>query len=132
MGSEQEYGGAVSYYLDIQALASLVRSKRGARGLRVIAQECRTSASTISRVEREQVPDISSFLLLCDWLEISPARLFKDSAMEEQQGEGELPMSKADELALRVRANSRLEPATANILAVLIKAAYKISSEVSD
>ena len=61
MGSEQEYGGAVSYYLDIQSLASLVRSKRGARGLRAIAQECRTSASTISRVEREQVPDISSF-----------------------------------------------------------------------
>ena len=88
MGSEQEYGGAVSYYLDIQSLASLVRSKQGiVRGLRAIAQECRTSASTISRVEREQVPDISSFLRLCDWLEISPARFFKDSAMEEQQGE---------------------------------------------
>ncbi|MEO0519132.1 MAG: XRE family transcriptional regulator [Cyanobacteria bacterium P01_A01_bin.116] len=123
---------ALSYYLDIQSLASLVRSKRGARGLRATAQECGTSASTLSRVEREQVPDISSFLLLCDWLEISPARLFKDSAMEEQQGEGELPLSKADELALRVRADSRLEPATANVLAVLIKAAYKISSEIRD
>ena len=132
MGSEQEYGGAVSYYLDIQSLASLVRSKRGARGLRAIAQECRTSASTISRVEREQVPDISSFLRLCDWLEISPARFFKDSAMEEQQGEDELSLNKADELALRVRADSRLEPATANVLATLIKAAYRISAETSN
>ena len=132
MGSEQEYGGAVSYYLDIQSLASLVRSKRGTQGLRAVAEECRTSTSTISRVEREQMPDISSFLLLCDWLEISPARLFKDSATEEQQGEGELSLSKADELALRVRADRRLEPATANVLAVLIKAAYKISAEISD
>ena len=122
----------MSYYLDIQSLASLVRTKRGTKGLRAVAEECHISTSTISRVEREQVPDISSFLLLCDWLEISPARLVKDSAMEEQQGEGELPLSKADELALRVRADSRLEPATANVLAVLIKAAYKISSEISD
>ena len=122
----------MGYYLDIQSLARLVRSKRGTQGLRAVAEECHISTSTISRVEREQVPDISSFLLLCDWLEISPARLFKDSAMEEQQGGGELSLNKADELALRVRADSRLEPATANVLAVLIKAAYKISSEIRE
>jgi len=128
----------LSYYLDIQSLARLARNKRGNKGLRAIAQECCISASTLSRVEREQVPDISSFIALCDWLELSPARLFKHSA-DQQQGErspddefDELTLSKADALALRVRADSRLDPATANVLAVLIKAAYKISAEISD
>ena len=103
--------------------------------MRATAQECCTSASTLSRVEREQVPDISSFIALCDWLEVSPARLFKNTA-DQQQGErspdDELTLSKADELALRVRADSGLDPATANVLAILIKAAYKISAEISD
>ncbi len=125
----------LSYYLDIQSLARLTRNKRGNKGLRAIAQGCSISASTLSRVEREQVPDISSFIALCDWLELSPARLFKNSA-DQQQGErspdDELTLSKADTLALRVRADSRLDPATANVLAVLIKAAYKISAEISD
>lgn len=125
----------LSYYLDIQSLARLTRNKRGNNGLRATAQECCISASTLSRVEREQVPDISSFLALCDWLEVSPARLFKNS-VDQQQGErspdDELTLSKADTLALRVRADSRLDPATANVLATLIKAAYKISEEISD
>ena len=128
----------LSYYLDIQSLARLTRNKRGNRGVRVIAQECCISASTLSRVEREQVPDISSFLALCNWIQVSPARLFKNSG-DQQQGEqspddefDELTLSKAEALALRVRADSRLDPATANVLAVLIKAAYKISAETSD
>ena len=120
----------MSYYLDIRLLAELVRRKRGTKGLRATAQECRTSASTISRVEREQVPDINSFLALCDWLEVAPARLFKDG--EQQVPHDELPLSKAEELALFVRADSRLSPATANVLATLIKAAYRISAEAND
>ena len=120
----------MSYYLDIQLLAGLVRSKRGSRGLRAIAQECNTSASTISRVEREQVPDINSFLALCNWLEVAPARLFKDS--EQQLPNDEQPLGKAEELALRVRSDSRLSPATANVLATLIKAAYRISAETNN
>ena len=126
---------ALSHYLDIQSLARLVRTKRGTRGLRAIAQECHTSASIISRIEREQIPDISSFLSLCYWLQVSPARFFKSSEVGNLDGqpiEGELSLSKADELALRVRADSRLEPATANVLAVLIQAAYTISTENSN
>ena len=120
----------MGYSLDIQMLAGLVRSKCGNRGLRVVAQECNTSASTISRVEREQVPDINSFLALCDRLEVAPERLFKDS--EQQPPNNELPLTKAEELTLYVRADSRLSPATANVLATLIKAAYRISAEAND
>ena len=120
----------MSYYLDIRLLAGLVRSKRGTKGLRAVARECRTSASTISRVEREQVPDINSFLALCNWLEVSPERLFKDS--DQQLPNDELPLSKAEELALFVMADSRLSPATANVLATLIKAAYAVSAATSN
>lgn len=79
---------------------------------------------------REQVPDINSFLALCNWLEVKPARLFKDG--EQQLPNNKLPLTKAEELALFVRADSRLSPATANVLVTLIKAAYRISAEAND
>jgi hypothetical protein len=45
--------------LDIEKLSSLVRSKRGNKGLRDIAKEIgNVSSSTLSRVENGKIPDI--------------------------------------------------------------------------
>lgn len=58
-------------YLDIERLASLVRSKRGSRGLRETAKEIgNVSPSTLSRVENGKTPDMDTFLAICDWLEV--------------------------------------------------------------
>lgn len=71
-------------YLDTEKLSSLVRTKRLERGLREVSKEIGTvSPSTLSRVENGKVPDIDTFLALCDWLNVSPADLFGNDGVRE-------------------------------------------------
>ncbi|MBC8137174.1 MAG: helix-turn-helix transcriptional regulator [Fibrella sp.] len=104
--------------LNIERLATMVRAKRGNRNLRDTATEIgNLSPSTLSRVENAKTPDMETFLLLCDWLEVAPAELFSQ--------EGETPKkSSGDQITLQLRADKNLDPATANVLAALVTAAY--------
>ena len=109
-------------YLDTQRLANLVRSKRGSRGLRETATEIgNVSPSTISRVENGKTPDMETFLSLCDWLEIPPAELIKNT--EEEQ------LDTPEAISIQLRADKNLDPAIANALASLVKAAYQDLSQ---
>lgn len=56
-------------------LGTMVRKKRGNRGLRDTAAEIGTSAPTLSRIESGRMPDLQTFGKLCSWLEIDPATL---------------------------------------------------------
>ena len=56
-------------------LGTMVRKKRGNRGLRDAAAEIGTSAPTLSRIEGGRMPDLQTFGKLCRWLEIDPATL---------------------------------------------------------
>jgi transcriptional regulator with XRE-family HTH domain len=106
-------------YLDIEKLASLVRTKRRERGLREVSKEIGTvSPSTISRVENGKVPDIDTFLILCDWLDVSPADLLGNDLVREVE-------STPDRIAFLLQSDSNLDPSIANALALLIKAAYR-------
>ena len=110
-------------YLDIERLANLVRSKRGSRGLRETAQEIgNVSPSTISRVENGKTPDMDTFLALCDWLEVPPAELIKNTEDEEA-------LNTPEAITIQLRADKNLDPAIANALASLVKAAYKDLSQ---
>lgn len=110
-------------YLDIERLANLVRNKRGSRGLRLIAEEIgNVSPSTISRVENGKIPDMDTFFALCDWLEIPPAELIKNT-----EDENIVDTPKA--ITIQLRADKKLDPAIANALASLVKAAYKDLSQ---
>ena len=52
--------------VDIRKLAALLRAKRGRRGLREIADEIGgVSASTLSRLEQGNTPDLETFARLC-------------------------------------------------------------------
>ena len=63
--------------LDMNRLAAALKAKRGSLGLREAAQQIgHISASTLSRVENGQVPDMDTFLALCDWLATPPAEFF--------------------------------------------------------
>ena len=105
-------------YLDIEKLASLVRTKRRERGLREVSKEIGTvSPSTISRVENGKVPDIDTFLILCDWLNVSPADLLGNDREREIE-------STPDRIAFLLQSDPNLDPAMANALALLIKTAY--------
>lgn len=110
------------YYLDIDRLASLVRKKRANKVLREVAMEISgVSPSTISRVENGKIPDMENFLLLCNWLKVAPAEFFKNVDDIEP---GSTPDSTPDAIALLLQSDKNLDPAMANVLASLIKAAY--------
>jgi transcriptional regulator with XRE-family HTH domain len=107
--------------LDIQRLATMTRAKRGSKNLREAAAEIGDiSPSTLSRVENEKMPDMETFLLLCNWLEASPAELFR------QVGEPiRLASPSLEQITVQLRADKTLDPATANVLATLVSAAYE-------
>jgi transcriptional regulator with XRE-family HTH domain len=117
------------HYLDTELLAQLTRNKRGSRGLREVANEIgNISSSTLSRVENGKMPDMETFLLLCDWLEVLPASLFKGQENEQSGASLDTP----EALAIQLRADKKLDPATANALAALVKAAYRDLSKRND
>ncbi|MEH1802141.1 MAG: helix-turn-helix transcriptional regulator [Nostoc sp.] len=111
----------MTIYLDLETLASLVRKKRGSKGLREAATEIAelgsASPSTLSRVENGKMPDMETFLALCNWLQVPPAEFFKNTE--------EVQLSTPDAIAIQLQADNNLDPAIANALASLIKAAYR-------
>jgi transcriptional regulator with XRE-family HTH domain len=120
----------MSHYLAVEQLAALVKAKRGKRGLREAAKEIGgISASTLSRIEQGKMPDLDTFMRLCDWLKISPAGFFK---ADEEKGDAEqgaellLPpdMSTPEVIEVHLRADKELNPETAEALANMVKAAY--------
>lgn len=111
-------------YLDMDRLAAMVRTKRGMRGLRETVREIGDiSPSTLSRVENEKMPDMEIFLRLCDWLEVSPSTFLKDSDKANDKNTM-ATLDPSEEIAIQLRADKKLDPATANALAALVKAAY--------
>jgi transcriptional regulator with XRE-family HTH domain len=110
----------MKHQLDAAALAALVRAKRAGRGLREIAEEIgEISPATLSRVENEKAPDMTTFLRLCEWLQVAPAQL-----LAAQSGEAATAPDRPQQIALLLRSDRQLDPATANALASLVEAAY--------
>ncbi len=111
--------------LNTQYLAALIRTKRCNRGLREIAQEIGdVSPSTLSRIENGKVPDIDTFLRICDWLQVSSEEFIKETD-DRQESE----ISNIDRIEGYLRADRELAPETADALAKLMKAAYKAATQ---
>ena len=109
--------------VNIERLATMTRTKRGSRGLREVAIEIgNISPSTLSRVENGKMPDLETFLLLCDWLEVSAAEFIRNTQSTTSEAE---KASVANRVDILLRADKNLDPATANALAALVKAAYR-------
>jgi transcriptional regulator with XRE-family HTH domain len=108
----------VASYLDINLLATMVRARRGRLPLHEIALEIgNISPSTLSRIENGKMPDMETFLLLCDWLQVPVTELIKSTES--------FSVNNSDAITMQLQADKNLDPAVANALAVLIKAAYK-------
>lgn len=110
--------------LNIEKLARLVRAKRGASGLRIIAQAITEefgdmSVSTLSRVENGRVPDMETFLRLCDWLKVPAGELLMVEGHDEQSE------STFERVVTLLRADRNLEPAIAQALVEVIRAVYR-------
>jgi transcriptional regulator with XRE-family HTH domain len=110
---------------DTQYLAALIKTKRGNRGLREVAQEIGdVSPSTLSRIENGKVPDIDTFLRICAWLQVSSEEFIKETD-DQQQNE----ISTTDRIEGYLRADRELTPEMADALAKLMKSAYRAATE---
>jgi transcriptional regulator with XRE-family HTH domain len=87
---------------DARRFAAFVRTKRGEQSLREAAAEIGTvSPATLLRLEREEVPDIETFLHVCDWLEMAPREFLASDEAEER-------MSTLERIELVLRADGVL------------------------
>ena len=110
----------------LENLGTIVRQKRGDRGLRAVAAEIGTSAPTLSRIESGKMPDIQTFGKICRWLEIDPASLLGVAVDRQQTQEPEMA-------AAHLRANREISVETAGALArAILRAQQMLSDEPGD
>ena len=110
----------------LENLGSIVREKRGARGLRAVATEVGTSAPTLSRIESGKMPDLQTFGKLCRWLGVDPAPLLGVSPHS-------LADSSAGMAAAHLKAKREIDPATAAALAhAIIQAQRMLADQPGD
>ena len=110
-------------YLDTKALVARLKAKRGKRGLREISEEMNgIGISTLSRVENGKVPDVETFLAICQWLQVSPSEFMK-------KPDGDTTTDIIDEVEGHFRADRNLAPELAHALATFMQRAYAAALE---
>ena len=112
----------MSSSLDTKKFSEMIKSKRGAKGLRALATEIGVSASTLSRVEQGNLPDIDTYLKLCNWLEVSTDFFTLCNKIENNPKMGAIA---------HLRADKSLPEITAEALIQMINIAYASSKQES-
>jgi len=107
--------------IDIDKLAQLVKSKRGSKNLREIALEIKNevgevSISTLSRIEQGKLPDLSTYMKICEWLNVSPEEFTLNLEKKEK--------THKEEIFFHLRADQSLSPEVSETLTKMIEIAY--------
>jgi transcriptional regulator with XRE-family HTH domain len=107
--------------MSLLRLGSLLRERRGGRGVRDVATEIGVSPATLSRVEAGKLPDLLTFRKLCTWLKVDPGTILE---IPDEPGSppADAPSPAA---AVHLRADVLLTPQAAGDLAHLILAAQR-------
>jgi len=111
----------MSTTLNTAEFSRMIKSKRGSKGLRILAQEISISPSTLSRIEQGNLPDIDTYLRLCNWLEVSSEYFLeknKDDELKSQSG-----------VIAHLRADQTLPSETAEALIQMINLAYESATK---
>ncbi len=104
--------------LNTELLAGMLKSKRGKKGLRSVADEMGgVSAATLSRIEQGKVPDVDTFIKICKWLETSTETFIVGNSETN-------PVSNKEQVVAHLRAERELSPDTVNMLIRMIDMAY--------
>lgn len=105
----------MSTTLDTIKFSEMIKSKRGSTGLRTLATEIGISASTLSRIEQGNLPDIDTYLKLCNWLGVS-----SDFFTDTNTNKDNIQVG----VIAHLRADKSLPPETAEALIKMINLAY--------
>ena len=92
----------------------MIKSKRGKLGLRAAAKEIGISAPTLSRIEQGNLPDIDTYVKICEWLKVSTDYFTKGSSEQSTQ----------DLIVTSLRADKTLPADTVESLVNFINLAY--------
>lgn len=97
-------------------IGSLLRERRGERGVRETAKEIGVSAATLSRIENGKQPDLTTFPKICSWLQLDPAEVLGMNLEGARGAEGRI----AQTATAHFRASRELDPVLASALGELI------------
>ena len=106
--------------LNTRLFSEMIKEKRERenKGLRDTAKEISgVSATTLSRLENEHLPDIETFLKICNWLNV-PSDTFQEL------GEETIPTSQKKSIIAHLRADKLLPKKNAAALISMIELAY--------
>lgn len=104
-------------YFDTRWFAACLRTRRGARGLREAAGEIgKVSAATLSRLEREETPDMVTFLCLCDWLKMPVREFLRRNPAQDQM---------IDRIGRALRADGVLDEKTIDAFLTMVRAVQR-------
>ena len=101
--------------ITLDQLGSLLRERRGSRGVREVAVAIGISAATVSRVEQGHLPDLATFSKLCRWLNLDPAEIFGLETARRPVTQGQPSMATA-----HLRAKRTVHPRLAQALGEMI------------
>jgi transcriptional regulator with XRE-family HTH domain len=104
--------------LNTELLAGMLKEKRGSLGLRAVAEAIGgVSAATLSRIEQGKLPDVDTFIKICQWME-TPTDTFIVNHSDTQA------KSNKDYIIAHLRAERELDQPTIKMLLKMIDLAY--------
>jgi transcriptional regulator with XRE-family HTH domain len=105
--------------LNTDLLAGMLKSKRASKGLRAVAEEIgNVSAATLSRIEQGKIPDVDTFISICNWLKVpTDTFILGDTSSN--------PVSNKEHVVAHLRAEKELSQDTVNMLIKMIDMAYE-------
>ncbi|GGH42568.1 hypothetical protein GCM10007423_39270 [Dyadobacter endophyticus] len=115
----------MQHEVNVKALGEAIQRHRDAKKLTVRAaaeQMENVSASTLSRIERGNVPDLDTYMRLCRWLEVDPS-FFAVDVTDKPQTVKESAL-KTDDIIVHLRADKLLNHSTREALITMIEVAY--------
>lgn len=105
--------------LNTELLASMLKSKRGKKGLRDTASEIgEISSATLSRVEQGNLPDVETFIRLCKWLNVSTETFVSGKKIAAKD------LSEKDKLVYQLRSSQELDSETITAMITMVDIAF--------
>lgn len=106
--------------LNSELLSSMIKTKRGDKGLRDTAKEIgNISPATLSRVENGNLPDVETYIKLCKWLKVN-TEIF----VMRKKNNSEI-ISEKDTLVYQLRSSRELDGETVKAMISMVELAFK-------